>query len=106
MRNTLRVSDNLFRFGGDEFAVLLTSEDATSAELVAHRLVKAIAQHHICDKFGVSASAGLAQWVDQEDCKSLFNRTDSALYQAKQAGKNLVRQSIASSSTVAELAKA
>jgi diguanylate cyclase (GGDEF)-like protein len=106
MRQTLRVSDNLFRFGGDEFAVLLTSEDASSAELVAHRLVKAIAQHHTCDKFGVSASAGLAQLLDREDCKNLFNRADSALYQAKQAGKNLVRQSLQPNAALAELAKA
>lgn len=106
MRQTLRISDNLFRFGGDEFAVLLTSEDALSAELVAHRLVKAIAQHHICDKFGVSASAGLAQLSELEDCKTLFNRADAALYQAKQAGKNLVRQSLKTHPAVSELAKA
>ncbi len=92
MRSTLRISDNLFRFGGDEFAVLLTAEDAYSAELVAHRLVKAISQHHICEKFGVSASAGLAQLHLNEDNKSLFTRTDQALYQAKQSGKNAVRQ--------------
>ncbi len=108
MRSTLRVSDNLFRFGGDEFAVLLTAEDAYSAELVAHRLVKAISQHHICEKFGVSASAGLAQLQQQEDSKLLFARADQALYQAKQAGKNAVRhaQPHAALNTVAELIKA
>jgi diguanylate cyclase (GGDEF)-like protein len=91
MRNTLRASDNLFRFGGDEFAVLLTAEDAHSAELVAHRLVKAISQHHICVKFAVSASAGLASHHADESCQTLFNRADSALYDAKQSGKNAVR---------------
>jgi two-component system, cell cycle response regulator len=108
MRSTLRISDNLFRFGGDEFAVLLTAEDAYSAELVAHRLVKAISQHHICEKFGVSASAGLAQLQQQEDSKLLFARADQALYQAKQSGKNAVRhaQPHAALDTVAELIKA
>lgn len=108
MRSTLRISDNLFRFGGDEFAVLLTAEDAYSAELVAHRLVKAIAQHHICEKFGVSASAGLAQLQQNENSKLLFARADQALYQAKQSGKNAVRhaQPEAVLTTIAELIKA
>ena len=91
MRQTLRASDNLFRFGGDEFAVLLTAEDAHSAELVAHRLVKAIAQQHICQKFNVSASAGLA-YANALSCRDqLFKNADQALYDAKLAGKNLVR---------------
>jgi diguanylate cyclase (GGDEF)-like protein len=91
MRQTLRLSDNIFRFGGDEFAVLLTAEDALSAELVAHRLVKAISQHHTCEKYGVSASAGLAQLQSDEQGLALFQRADDALYQAKQAGKNAVK---------------
>lgn len=100
MRHTLRASDNLFRFGGDEFAVLLTAEDAPSAELVAHRLVKAIAQQHICQRFAVSASAGLARVQPGEGSKTLFNRADAALYDAKQAGKNGVRLAAASSAVM------
>lgn len=94
MRQTLRSSDSLFRFGGDEFAVLLTAEDAQSAELVAHRLVKAIAQQHICQRYLVSASAGLAKVQAGEGSQMLFNRADSALYEAKQAGKNVVRTAL------------
>lgn len=91
MRATLRLSDNIFRFGGDEFAVLLTAEDALSAELVAHRLVKSIAQHHVCEKYGVMASAGLAHLQAQEFGEDLFQRADDALYQAKHSGKNAVK---------------
>lgn len=91
MRNTLRASDNLFRFGGDEFAVLLSAEDAQSAELVAHRLVKAISQHHICQKFLVSASAGVAGHLQDESMQTMFARADAALYEAKHSGKNAVR---------------
>jgi diguanylate cyclase (GGDEF)-like protein len=103
MRSTLRASDNLFRFGGDEFAVLLTAEDAHSAELVAHRLVKAISQHHICVKFGVSASAGLASHLHDESVKAIFNRADAALYEAKQNGKNVVRTASAACTPVADV---
>jgi diguanylate cyclase (GGDEF)-like protein len=103
MRHTLRASDNLFRFGGDEFAVLLTAEDAPSAELVAHRLVKAIAQQHICQRYAVSASAGLARVQPGEGAKTLFNRADAALYDAKQGGKNVVRLASASSTVFTEV---
>ncbi|WP_449359871.1 diguanylate cyclase domain-containing protein [Alishewanella longhuensis] len=40
MRETLRATDSLFRFGGDEFAVLLTDSDAEHAERVAERYFK------------------------------------------------------------------
>lgn len=92
MRTTLRASDTLFRFGGDEFAVLLCGEDAQSVELVAHRLVKSISSHHQCEKFNVSASAGLACYRTADSEKTLFGRADAALYQAKLAGKNAVRK--------------
>lgn len=92
MRTTLRASDTLFRFGGDEFAVLLCGEDAQSVELVAHRLVKSISSHHQCEKFNVSASAGLACYRTADTDKTLFGRADAALYQAKLAGKNAVRK--------------
>lgn len=91
MRQTLRASDCLFRFGGDEFAILLTASDALSAELVAHRLVKAINQHHVCHQFEVTASAGLAHLAPNQKSELLFSRADEALSQAKQAGKNAVK---------------
>ena len=91
MRDTLRASDQLFRFGGDEFAVLLIGQEADSAELVARRLVKAINHHHICQEYQVSASAGLAMLQSAQDKTALFNAADSALYQAKNARKSTVR---------------
>jgi two-component system cell cycle response regulator len=91
LRDTLRVTDSLFRFGGDEFAVILAGTDADSAELVARRLVRTINQHHLCQQHHVSASAGLALLKPQQDAKALFSAADSALYAAKDAGKSTVR---------------
>ena len=87
----LRCTDSLFRFGGDEFAVLLSGQDTGSAELVARRLVRAINQHHRCQQHNVSASAGLALLKPEQDGKHLFAAADSALYAAKEAGKSTVR---------------
>lgn len=91
MRTTLRASDQLFRFGGDEFAVLLIGQEVDSAEMVARRVIKAINQHHICQEYQVSASAGLAILKAEQDKMQLFNAADNALYQAKNAGKSTVR---------------
>jgi diguanylate cyclase (GGDEF)-like protein len=91
LRDTLRQTDSVFRFGGDEFAVILSGEDSASSELVARRLVRAINQHYLCQQHEVSASAGLALLSGQQDSKQLFAAADKALYAAKEAGKSTVR---------------
>lgn len=91
LRDTLRATDSLFRFGGDEFAVLLSGQDADSAQLVARRLLKVINQHHLSQQYKVSASAGLAQLKPGMDAGRLFKAADDALYDAKNAGKSTVR---------------
>lgn len=90
MRDTLRTTDSIFRLGGDEFAVLLAEKDASSAELIAHRLVKVINRNHLCQKYHVTVSAGLALLTEHEDESAFFGRADKALYAAKQAGKKTV----------------
>lgn len=92
MHSTLRCTDSLFRFGGDEFAVILTGDDVASTELIAHRLVKAINRHHRCQHYQVTASAGIACWQNKQSPAELFQQADTALYAAKEAGKNRVRQ--------------
>jgi diguanylate cyclase (GGDEF)-like protein len=91
MRQTLRSSDSLFRFGGDEFAVLLNADDSANTDAVAQRIVKGIFSHHICQQFGISASAGFAIGQQNDSSHSLFQRADVALYAAKHGGKNQVR---------------
>ncbi|MBV2128134.1 GGDEF domain-containing protein [Arsukibacterium indicum] len=93
MRDALRQTDSLFRFGGDEFAIILADEDADSADLVARRLLKAINQHYKCQQYGISASAGLAYLQPMQSAEQLFATADRALYEAKAAGKANLRQS-------------
>ncbi|MEE2001677.1 GGDEF domain-containing protein [Alkalimonas sp. MEB108] len=92
MHTTLRATDSLFRFGGDEFAVLLNDDDAASSELIARRLVKAISRQHDCQQHQVTASIGIAHWQAEQTAAELFATADKALYQAKEAGKNRVRR--------------
>lgn len=94
MRETLRATDSLFRFGGDEFAVLLTDSDAEHAERVAERLLSAITSEPFLVKLGVGCSIGLARLAAEQQPRDLFHLADEALYQAKSSGKGKVRHSL------------
>jgi diguanylate cyclase (GGDEF)-like protein len=89
LRSCLRDSDHAFRFGGDEFCCLLIDSDAKANKRVANRITKAIAAHPVFIQHGVSSSVGATSFVSNDNAKSLFERADSALYRAKQAGKNM-----------------
>lgn len=83
------------RFGGDEFAVLL-SGDLARAEAMATRALALICEQNYSDlpKLTISASAGICHAADQEDGANpdlLKRRADVALYSAKAAGRNCVR---------------
>lgn len=90
LRDTLRVTDSLFRFGGDEFAIILSAADVASAELIARRLLKAINQLTLCKQYQVTVSIGLALLKTKQSQAELFSAADKALYQAKNAGKSIV----------------
>jgi len=89
---TMRGSDIAFRYGGEEFSLILSNTDSTSAYLLAERLRIAASQLNCNDgkrTFGFSISLGVAQLNRGEDGISLFDRADHALYQAKKSGRNI-----------------
>ena len=88
---TMRLSDVAFRYGGEEFTLILSNTNAKSAQLVAERLRKAAASLHCNDgsrTFGFTISLGVAQLEIGENDLALFDRADQALYQAKKSGRN------------------
>lgn len=93
MRNTLRSTDSLFRFGGDEFAVLLNEQDAEHAERVAERLLAAFKTHPFLIKYNIGCSIGIARLTAEHQPRDLFHQADEALYQAKSSGKGRIKQS-------------
>ena len=89
--DTMRTSDIAFRYGGEEFTLILSNTDAKAAQLVAERIRIAASQLTcVADNknFGFTISLGLAQLNQGEKGASLFDRADQALYQAKKAGRN------------------
>lgn len=91
----LRTSDRVFRYGGEEFVVLLTATDAEGAAIVTERIRSAIAAEPCrCEgkNITVTASIGYAEMSLTDNQHTLFDKTDKALYQAKEEGRNRVRQ--------------
>jgi diguanylate cyclase (GGDEF)-like protein len=90
---TLRGSDIAFRFGGEEFVLILSNTNKQAAAQVAERVRMAVSKlscNHNTDTFGLTISLGVAQLTRGEEASNLFDRADHALYQAKKSGRNQV----------------
>ena len=89
LHEALRSSDTAARLGGDEFGVLLSdSSDGANAELVAQKILKAIAQPFPIKSVGlrVTASIGIALFPEHaENDEQLMQHADVAMYEAKAA---------------------
>ncbi|NTW36784.1 MAG: GGDEF domain-containing protein, partial [Syntrophobacteraceae bacterium] len=94
IKPVMRESDFLARYGGEEFIILLPGTDRESAHAVAERLRRLIEKTHFLfqgQKIPLTISVGVTQ-IDHSDQnqKTLFNRVDAAMYQAKGSGRNQV----------------
>ena len=87
--STIRGTDIVARFGGDEFCIVMpatgSSAARTLAERIRHRLEQAQVGNAGCR---LTASFGIVQFRDGESIESLLHRADHALYEAKASGKN------------------
>ena len=88
IRERMRATDSLFRWGGEEFVVLATSVGYRGGAVVAESLRRAIAAEPFAKVGPITASLGVAEYMEGESAASWFQRTDRALYAAKSAGRN------------------
>jgi diguanylate cyclase (GGDEF)-like protein len=79
----LRAGDILARYGGEEFAVALPGTNLEHAQEMLDRLRRALPEGQTC-------SAGFCRWNGEESAESLTARADTALYAAKDAGRDRV----------------
>lgn len=94
IRETLRRSDICFRYGGEEFIVILSDTDLQAACFVAERLRQAVRMLQFesgQSTFGVTVSGGVSIYRRGDDIFSLFDRADHGLFEAKSAGRNQVK---------------
>ncbi|MBS1139791.1 MAG: diguanylate cyclase with sensor [Proteobacteria bacterium] len=94
IRQCLRRSDLAFRYGGEEFVVLLPETDILAATAIAERLRELFAgiETHVPSGYAVrcTVSIGVAECMAGDDEASLVRRADEACYVAKERGKNCV----------------
>lgn len=89
-----RLTDSAFRYGGDEFAVLLPDTDESASLVAATRLAEGWtrlpAEGARGSTLGCTLSIGLAQCRSDESPQELIKRADAAAYEAKRSGRNRV----------------
>ena len=91
LKAVLRESDTVSRLAGDEFILVLPGTDAHAAANVVDKLLEAIALPYQVDQYSliVTASIGIAIYPhDGENMESLMRSADTAMYRAKEKGRN------------------
>ncbi len=90
----LRKMDTAYRYGGEEFTIILPGTAGTEAKNVAERLRLAVAVDDFDglapSETGITISVGVAHYCLDEQITSFVQRADQALYQSKQTGRNKV----------------
>jgi diguanylate cyclase (GGDEF)-like protein len=91
LASRLRESDTLCRWGGEEFMLLLPGTQLDNALQLADSLRLTVAGVEGGGALpAITVSQGVVQYLPGESMNSLVSRVDSALYQAKAAGRNVV----------------
>jgi diguanylate cyclase (GGDEF)-like protein len=90
-----RSTDSLFRYGGEEFVVLLSNTHAEGAGIIAERIrqkIASAAMNYSGLSINATVSIGISTYNSelQDNMQSLFERADDALYRAKESGRNCV----------------
>ncbi len=92
---TFRKTDMVFRYGGEEFAVIITETPIDKAVIPLERLRKSINEYKFCyngQSLTVTVSIGAAEVTkDMQSVHSLFEDADKALYKAKENGRNQIQ---------------
>lgn len=91
VRDMLRSTDNVGRWGGEEFIVLATETEAQEALKLAERIRAGIAETVFADAGKITVSIGVAQWQKGNRRRDLLDRADQAMYAAKQAGRDQIK---------------
>ncbi len=93
IKESLRNSDIIFRYGGEEFVILLSDTDANGAELLAERIRTSVESHTIAygmETIKITASLGVSTLRKNDTIESFIQRADKAMYIAKSKGRNQV----------------
>lgn len=93
--NSIRVTDNLIRYGGEEFVIIINNINEEQALKIAERIRRNVSEYEFIKPdnsgiFNVTVSIGVTMLNPEDNEITIFQRADSNLYQAKQTGRNKV----------------
>ncbi|MCK9390795.1 MAG: diguanylate cyclase [Syntrophales bacterium] len=94
VKRCLRQTDSAYRYGGEEFTILLPMTTSKDAAVTAERIRTEFKKETFSPTPGkdvhVTVSIGLGQYKPQEDMKAFVHRVDQLMYQAKKNGKDMI----------------
>jgi diguanylate cyclase (GGDEF)-like protein len=90
MRSSFRFNDQLYRFGGEEFVVLMRCSNATDAHGALERFRKCVEDRDFPQVGTITVSIGYAPLLSDDTPGAGFDRADKAVYYAKAHGRNQV----------------
>jgi diguanylate cyclase (GGDEF)-like protein len=89
LMTNVRETDKVFRYGGEEFAIILPKTSIDGSKTAIEHLRKTIQDNRFTSKkLTVTCSIGLSEAQDGDDISMLIGRADKALYKAKNSGRN------------------
>lgn len=97
LKKILREGDKVFRYGGEEFILILNRVDLEHCKKILSRIFELLEKNKLFykgDSIHVTVSMGCTIIVNQDTPNSLLSRVDKALYQAKNEGKNTMRMEL------------
>lgn len=95
IKDSVRGTDVVFRFGGEEFVILLAETALNDAAIIAERIRADIESHTLAygmDVLNITASLGVSSLNPGDSMDSFIQRADAAMYLAKRKGRNRVCQ--------------
>ena len=100
IKDAVRGSDITFRYGGEEFVILLSGTNIEGAKIIADRIRKNVENHAIAygmEIIKLTASLGISTLRANDDSDSIIQRADNAMYCAKENGRNQAQTELAAS---------
>ena len=90
IKNNIRASDYLIRWGGDEFLVIAPHTSKINAERMSEKIRIAIESHMFIHNIKLTVSIGVTQALERETPEDTIKRADEALYKSKLLGRNKI----------------
>jgi diguanylate cyclase (GGDEF)-like protein len=90
IKGLARATDRAFRYGGEEFAVLLPETSSGNGHTLAERLRTAVEEDRSVKGLSITISSGITEFAVTDTLESFVRRSDTCLYSAKESGRNRV----------------